>query len=471
MARQIFRTKQVQPFDESEQSLKRCLSAWDLTFLGVGAIIGTGIFVLTGIAAATQAGPAVVLSFVIAGFACVFAALSYAELSAAVGGCGSAYGYTYAAFGELFAFIIGWDLLLEYGISVAAVANGWSGYLNKALTAIAIPLPEALTKAPKLGGIINLPASLIILLLMVLLIIGVKQSAKANNAMVFVKLITISIFIAVAIFNVNPVNWHPFMPFGWFETLPDGKTTGVLAGASLVFFAYVGFDAVSTAAEEAQNPQRDLPFGIITSLTFCTLVYILVAGLLTGVVHYSQLNVESPVAHALSLIGFNWASALISTGVISGLTTVMLVLYYGLTRIVFAMSRDGLLSQFFGKVNPKTQTPVRIIVLCGLLMSMVAGLMPLGDLAELVNIGTLAAFAFVCLGVIILRITQPDLPRPFRSPFSPLFPVLGMLSCGSLMAFLPSLTWLRFVVWLVIGLIVYFTYSMHHSQLSENAKA
>jgi basic amino acid/polyamine antiporter, APA family len=468
MALQIFRTKQVQPDDDSGEDLKRCLSAWDLAFLGVGAIIGTGIFVLTGIAAATQAGPAVILSFIIAGFACVFAALSYAELSAAVGGCGSAYGYTYAAFGELFAFIIGWDLLLEYGISVAAVANGWSGYLNKALTAIDIPLPEALTKAPKLGGIINLPASLIILVLMVLLIIGVKQSAKANNAMVCVKLITICIFIGIAMFNVHPENWHPFMPFGWFETLPNGKTTGVLAGASLVFFAYVGFDAVSTAAEEAQDPQKDLPFGIIASLAFCTLVYILVAGLLTGVVNYSELNVESPVAHALSLIGFNWASALISTGVISGLTTVMLVLYYGLTRIVFAMSRDGLLSGFFRKVNPTTQTPIRIIVLCGLTMSLIAGLMPLGDLAELVNIGTLAAFAFVCLGVIILRITHPELPRPFRSPFSPLFPVLGMLSCGGLMMFLPALTWLRFIIWLVIGLIVYFTYSMHNSELSDN---
>ncbi len=466
MTLKIFRTKHVQTLDDSEQSLKRCLSAWDLTFLGVGAIIGTGIFVLTGIAAATQAGPAVVLSFVIAGFACVFAALSYAELSAAVGGCGSAYGYTYTAFGELFAFIIGWDLLLEYGISVAAVANGWSGYLNKALSAIAIPLPDALTKAPKMGGIINLPASLIIVVLMVLLIIGVKQSAKANNAMVFVKLITIAIFVSVAVFNVHPENWHPFMPFGWFDTLPNGKTTGVLAGASLVFFAYVGFDAVSTAAEEAQNPQRDLPFGIITSLTFCTLVYILVAGLLTGVVHYSELNVESPVAHALSLIGFNWASALISTGVISGLTTVMLVLYYGLTRIIYAMSRDGLLSGFFSKVNAHTQTPIRIIVLCGLLMALIAGLMPLGDLAELVNIGTLAAFAFVCLGVIILRVKHPDMHRPFRSPYSPLFPILGMLSCGGLMAFLPAITWLRFVVWLVIGLIVYFTYSIHNSKLN-----
>lgn len=468
MALQIFRTKHITAHSDTDQLLKRCLSAWDLAFLGIGAIIGTGIFVLTGIAAATQAGPAVVLSFVIAGFACAFAALSYAELSAAVGGCGSAYGYSYAAFGELVAFIIGWDLLLEYGISVAAVANGWSGYFNNALTAIGMPLPDSLTKAPKLGGIINLPASAIILLLMVLLIIGVKQSAKANNAMVIVKLVTISIFIAVAVFNVHPENWHPFMPFGWFQTLPDGKTTGVLAGASLVFFAYVGFDAVSTAAEEAQNPQRDLPFGIVTSLGFCTIIYIVVSALLTGVVPYTELNVSSPVAHALKLIGFNSASALISTGVIAGLTTVMLVLYYGLTRIIFAMSRDGLLSPFFGTVNVKTQTPVRVIIICGVIMATIAGFIPLGDLAELVNIGTLAAFVLVCLGVIVLRITKPDMVRPFKSPFSPLFPVLGMLSCSALMAFLPALTWLRFVVWLLIGLIVYFTYSMHHSKLAKS---
>lgn len=468
MALKIFRTKHVQSFDEGEESLHRCLSAWDLTFLGIGAIIGTGIFVLTGIAAATQAGPAITLSFVIAGTACAFAALSYAELSSAIGGCGSAYGYTYAAFGEMFAFIIGWNLLLEYGIAVAAVATGWSGYFSHALFDLGFPLPDMLTKAPKLGGIINLPAALIILILMFLLIIGVRQSAKANNAMVFVKLITIAFFICVAVFNVNPANWHPFMPFGWFDTLPNGKTTGVLAGASLVFFAYVGFDAVSTAAEEAKNPQHDLPFGIITSLAFCTVVYILVAGLLTGVVPYSELNVASPVARALSLLGFNWASALISTGVISGLTTVMLVLYYGLTRIIFAMSRDGLLSPFFSKVNPDTQTPVRVIVICGLLMALIAGLIPLGDLAELVNIGTLAAFAFVCLGVIILRVTHPDMPRPFKSPFSPLFPVLGMLSCGGLMFFLPALTWLRFVVWLVIGVIIYFTYSVRHSNLNSS---
>jgi len=469
MALQIFRTKHVTSEQENiERGLKRCLSAWDLAFLGIGAIIGTGIFVLTGIAAATQSGPAVILSFIIAGLACAFAALSYAELSASVGGCGSAYGYSYAAFGEMIAFIIGWDLLLEYGISVAAVANGWSGYFSNALTAIGFPLPEVLTKAPKMGGLINLPASVIILLLMGLLIIGVKHSAKANNAMVVVKLITISIFIGIAAFNVHPENWHPFMPFGWFQTLPDGKTTGVLAGASLVFFAYVGFDAISTAAEEAQNPQRDLPFGIVTSLVFCTIVYIIVSGLLTGVVHYTDLNVSSPVAHALFLLGYDWASALIATGVIAGLTTVMLVLYYGLTRIIFAMSRDGLLSAFFSEVNVNTQTPVRVIVLCGIIIALIAGFIPLGDLAELVNIGTLAAFVLVCLGVIVLRITQPDMHRPFVAPFGVLFPVLGMLSCGALMAFLPAITWLRFVVWLVIGLIVYFGYSMNNSKLAES---
>lgn len=468
MSLPLFRTKHIIETDE-EHGLRRCLSAWDLAFLGVGAIIGTGIFVLTGIAAATQAGPAVVLSFILAGLACAFAALSYAELSASVGGCGSAYGYSYAAFGELAAFIIGWDLLLEYGLSVAAVANGWAGYFNNALTAIGLPLPKALTKAPKLGGIINLPAAGIILLLMLLLIMGVKQSAKANNAMVFVKLITIAAFIAVAVFNVNPENWQPFMPYGWFETLPDGKTTGVLAGASLVFFAYVGFDAVSTATAEAKNPQRDLPFGIIFSLVFCTLIYIVVSGLLTGVVPYTDLNVSSPVAHALQLIGFNSASALVATGVIAGLTTVMLVLYYALTRIIFAMSLDGLISPFFSQVNPTTQTPVRIIMLCGIIIAIVAGFIPLGDLAELVNIGTLAAFVLVCLGAIVLRITKPDMPRPFRTPFSPLFPILGMLSCGALMAFLPMVTWLRFVVWLVIGLIVYFVYSMHHSKLADKS--
>jgi APA family basic amino acid/polyamine antiporter len=463
----IFRTKTTTPDDHDHTGLHKCLSAFDLTFLGIGAIIGTGIFVLTGIAAATQAGPAVVISFVIAGIACAFAALAYAELASAVGGCGSAYGYSYAAFGELIAWIIGWDLILEYGVATAAVANGWAGYFNNALTAVGLALPESLTKAPSVGGIINLPAASIVLILMVLLMLGMRESARTNMIMVIVKLVTISVFIGVAIFHVNPENWSPFMPFGWSGTSPEGKPVGVLAGAAMVFFAYVGFDAVSTAAEEAKNPQRDVPFGIIFSLLFCTAIYIIVSGLLTGVVPYTQLNVPSPVAHSLQLLGVNWASALVATGVIAGLTTVMLVLYYGLTRVFFAMSRDGLLSPFFAEVHPKTKTPVRVIGLCGLLISIIAGFIPLGELAELVNIGTLAAFVLVCLGVIVLRIRQPHLHRPFKNPLNPVFPLLGAFSCSALMAFLPWVTWVRFAVWLAIGVVVYFSYSIHHSKLHK----
>lgn len=463
----IFRTKPIATDDTCETGLKRCLTAFDLTLLGIGAIIGTGIFVLTGIAAANQAGPAVVLSFVISGFACAFAALSYAELAASVGGCGSAYGYSYVAFGEIVAWMIGWILLLEYSVSVAAVANGWSGYFNNALSAMDMALPDMLTKSPALGGLINLPAASIILILMGLLIVGVRQSAQLNTAMVFIKVLTIIVFVSIAAFNVDPANWHPFMPYGWFNTLPDGSTTGVLAGASLVFFAYVGFDAVSTAAEEAKDPQRDLPIGIIASLIFCTVIYIIVSGLLTGIVPYTQLGVSSPVAHALQLLGYKWASALVSTGVIAGLTTVMLVLYYALTRIILSMSRDGLMSPFLSKVDSQRKTPVRVIVITGGIMSLAAGLFPLSALAELVNIGTLAAFVVVCLGVIVLRIRQPNLHRPFKNPFGYLFPMLGMISCSGLMAFLPATTWMRFTVWLCIGLIVYFTYSIRHSRLAK----
>ncbi len=463
--KQLFRKKQTH--DAHPSGLKRCLGALDLTLLGIGAIIGTGIFVLTGVAAATQAGPAVVLSFIVSGLACAFAALAYAELAASVGGCGSAYGYSYAAFGEFIAWIIGWDLILEYGVSVAAVANGWSGYFNNALTAIGLGLPTALTKGPFDGGIVNLPAVAIILILMLLLIKGVKQSARLNAAMVFIKLLTICVFVGVAVFHVHPENWTPFMPFGWFEHTADGKTVGVLAAASLVFFAYVGFDAVSTAVEESRNPQKDVPIGILASLVFCTLIYILVSGLLTGIVPYPQLDVSSPVAHALQLIGVNWASALVATGVIAGLTTVMLVLYYGLTRIILAISRDGLLPPVFASVSEKTHTPVKTTILCGVVMALMAGLIPLGALAELVNVGTLAAFVLVCLGVAVLRKTQPDLPRPFKTPGGLLLPILGILSCGALIAFLPVVTHLRFLLWLAAGMVIYFAYSVRHSHLAK----
>ncbi len=467
----LFRRKLV---DNREYGLTKCLSAMDLTLLGVGAIIGTGIFVLTGVAAATQAGPAVVLAFIVAGIACAFAALSYAELAASVGGCGSAYGYSYAAFGELLAWVIGWDLILEYGVAVAAVANGWSGYFNNALTAMGIALPEYLTKGPFAkgpdgvldGGLVNLPAVAIILTLMGLLIVGIKESARLNAAMVFVKLLAILVFVGVAIFHVQPANWSPFMPFGWFETLPDGKTVGVLAAASLVFFAYVGFDAVSTAVEEARNPQRDVPIGILGSLAFCTVIYIIVSGLLTGVLPYGELNVSSPVAFALQQIGINWASALVATGVIAGLTTVMLVLYYGLTRVILAISRDGLLPPFFSKIDEKRHTPVRTTVVCGVFMATLAGFVPLGALAELVNIGTLTAFVLVCGGVIALRIRNPEMPRPFKMPFGLMLPILGVLSCGALIAFLPAVTHWRFGLWLLAGVVIYFAYSRRHSVLA-----
>ncbi|CAK0769746.1 Methylthioribose transporter [Gammaproteobacteria bacterium] len=452
----LLRTKPVATHHTIE--LHRCLSAFDLTLLGIGAIIGAGIFVLTGVAAATKAGPAIVLSYVLAGFACTFSALAYAELASTLGGCGSAYGYAYAGLGELIAWIIGWDLILEYGVSTPAVAIGWSGYAANGLAALEIALPEYLLHAPGEGGIVNLPALTIIVLLAILLSIGVHVSARFNAIMVFVKLLAITVFIVVAAGNIEPAHWSPFMPFGW---------QGITEGAALIFFAYIGFDAVSTAAEEAIHPQRDLPIGILASLGVCTLIYMIVAALLTGITPYHTLNVVSPVADALLRLGHRWASGFIAAGAIAGLTTVMLVLYYGLTRVFLAMSRDGLLPPLFSVIHPRTRTPIQIILVSGLLMALIAGFIPIAQVAELVNIGTLAAFVLVCLGVIMLRRTHPNLPRPFRTPWSPLVPILGIVFCLYLMASLPMFTWLRFIVWLALGLVVYFVYSRAHSTLAS----
>lgn len=457
----LLRTKKINADQEMNGGqLHQVLGALDLTLLGIGAIIGAGIFVLTGVAAATQAGPAIIVSYAIAGTACAFSALAYAELAAAVGGCGSAYGYSYAGLGEIVAWIIGWDLILEYGVATSAVAIGWSSYVHNALTAMGIALPESLTKGPSEGGILNLPASLIVLTLAGLLALGVRESARVNAAMVFIKLFAITVFIAVALFHVQPANWTPFMPFGW---------SGVMGGAALIFFAYIGFDAVSTAAEEARNPQRDLPIGILVSLAVCTLIYMLVAGLLTGVVSYPSLNGGSPVADVMLRLGYPWAAGLVAAGAIAGLTTVMLVLYYGLTRVFLAMARDGLLPPLFARVNRRTHTPIRVIIVSGLVMATVAGLTPIGEVAELVNIGTLAAFLLVCLGVVSLRYSHPDLHRPFRTPWSPVVPLLGALACLYLMLNLPLVTWLRFGIWLVLGMFVYFLYSRHHSRLATEA--
>ena len=462
----LFRKKPVS-YDDTDHGLKKCLTAFDLTLLGIGAIIGTGIFVLTGHAAARMSGPGVVLSFMVAGIACAFAALAYAELAASVGGCGSAYGYSYAAFGELIAWIIAWDLILEYGVSVAAVANGWSGYFNNALTAMGVGLPESLTKGPFAGGIVNVPAVAIIMILMALLIMGVKETARINAAAVMIKLLAVVVFVGVAIFNIHPENWSPFIPFGWFDHNAAGKPIGVLAGASLVFFAYVGFDAVSTAVEEAKNPQRDVPIGILSALAFCTIIYVIVSALMTGIVPFASLDVPSPASASLLQIGYNGAAAFVSACVIFGLTTVMLVLYYGLTRIIVSISRDGLLPQFFSKISPTTQTPVRTTVITGVIMAIMAGMIPLGVLAELVNIGTLAAFVLVCAGVIMLRRTHPDMPRPFKMPAGTLLASLGVISCGALIAFLPYETHLRFIIWLAAGLVIYFLYSIKHSNLAK----
>lgn len=454
--KKLFRTKQIKSHGESD--LHRVLTAFDLTLLGIGAIIGAGVFVLTGVAAAIHAGPAVSLSYVLAGLAALFSALSYAELATSVGGSGSAYNYAYTSFGELFAWLIGWALLLEYTVAVSTVSVGWAGYVINGLEALNIHLPAMLYKEPAAGGFINLPAVLIITMITTLLCIGVKQSARFNAIIVFIKLLTIAFFIIVAIGSVKTQNWSPFFPFGY---------TGVIKGAAIVFFAYIGFDALSTTAEETINPQRDLPIGIITSLLVCTAIYVIVAILLTGVARYSTLNVSSPVADALLHAGYPIAAGIIAIGAIAGLTTVMLVMYYGLTRIMFAISRDGLLPRFFSEVHPRTKTPVKNIIFMGIIIALIAGFVPLADLAELVNIGTLMAFVFVCLGVIMLRMQHPNLERPFKLPWNPLIPVLGIIFCSYLMINLSSFTWHRFLIWMVVGLIVFFGYSQRRSLLEK----
>lgn len=454
----LFRTKPLGHDTTFQLDLRKCLNWFDLTLLGIGAIIGAGVFVLTGIAAATKAGPAITVSYVIAGCACLFAALSYAELASSVGGCGSAYNYSYATFGELVAWIIGWDLLLEYSMSVSTVAIGWSGYVNNALQAIHLNLPPELTKNPFDGGWINLPAVLIIVLLAFVLTIGVKQSSRTNAVFVLIKLLTIAIFILVSIKYINFNLWKPFFPFGW---------SGVMEGAALVFFAYIGFDAVSTAAEETILPQRDMPIGIMASLIICTSIYIIVAAILTSIVKYSTLNVPSPVSNALLQLGEHVAAGVIALGAIAGLTTVMLVMYFGLTRIFFAMARDGLLPKIFYRINPTSKTPDLIIVISGIIMAAIAGLAPIDEAAKLVNIGTLSAFILVCLGVVILRHKQPNLPRPFRLPWSPVVPILGVVFCLYLMAYLSWVTWVSFIIWLIAGLFIYFFYGMKHSFMNQ----
>jgi len=439
-------------------ALKRTLGVWGVTALGVGAIIGTGIFVLTGKAAALNAGPAIVISFVIAGIVSALAALCYAELASSVPVSGSAYTYVYATLGEFIAWIVGWGLILEYALGAATVAIGWSGYFSDFLYAtFGIAIPKMLRTNPFEGGFINLPAALIILLITVLLIRGTQESSTVNKIIVATKLAVVAFFIVIGSRHVTPANWHPFAPFG---------VDGIINGAGLVFFAYIGFDAVSTSAEEVRNPARDLPRGIIGSLAICTVLYIIVSAILTGIVPYSRLNVPSPVSFALIQVGLNWAGAIVALGAIAGLTTVLLVMLYGQSRIFFAMSRDGLLPPLFSRVHPTFRTPFLSSAIVGIVVAVVAALGELDVVANLVNIGTLAAFALVSIGVVVLRHREPNLKRGFRVPWSPVVPILSALGALALIfKGLPLMTILSFFTWMAIGLVVYFSYSRRRSKV------
>jgi basic amino acid/polyamine antiporter, APA family len=443
--------------------LRRSLGPWNLTALGIGSIIGTGIFVLTGTAASQNAGPSLVLSMVISAVGCAFSGLCYAEFAAIVPVAGSAYTYAYATMGEFLAWIIGWDLILEYALSASTVAVGWSGYFVSLAHDVGIVVPPSL--AGVAGGF-NLPAAAIVLVVAGLLVIGIKQSADTNTWLVGIKTTVLVIFVVAGAAFVKRANLTPFIPpntgefghFGW---------SGVLRGAGVMFFAYIGFDAVSTAAQEAKNPARDMPIGILGSLAICTVIYILVATVLLGIVPYGQLNVSDPLAVGIDATGLTWLSPVIKIAALFGLFSTMLVLLLGQTRIFFTMSRDGLLPPMFGAVHSRFRTPHLSTLLTGTVVSLVAGLTPIAVLGQLVSIGTLLAFVLVSIGVIILRRTAPDLPRPFRTPWVPFVPVAGALICIAQMVGLPLATWERLVAWLAIGLVVYFSYSRRTSHLGS----
>jgi APA family basic amino acid/polyamine antiporter len=461
------------------QQMSKTLGLSSITAMGIGAIIGAGIFVLTGTAAAQYAGPGIMLSFVLGGVACTFVGLCYSELAAMLPVCGSSYTYTYATLGEVFAWIIGWDLILEYAMGAATVAVGWSGYIVSLLKNVGIIVPPAFAAAPGTSiklpdgsmttGIINLPAAVIVGLLTLMLIMGTKESARLNNIMVAVKLVVVVAFIALGAFFVKTANWHPLIPpntgefgkFGW---------SGILRGSAVVFFAFIGFDAVSTAAQEAKNPQKDMPLGILGALAICTILYIAVAGVLTGLVPYASLDVADPIAKGVDVIGLTWFSVLIKIGALTGLTTVILVLLYGQSRIFYTMSHDGLLPTLFSKIHPKFQTPYLSQGLIGTLVAIVAALTPIGVLGEMVSIGTLLAFILVCGAVIYLRRSDAHASRPFRVPAVPVVPILGIAFCLLLMSGLPLITWARLVVWLAIGLAIYWFYGRRHSALRARNK-
>ncbi|WP_243526078.1 amino acid permease [Bacillus pseudomycoides] len=443
---------------ESPRQLERTLTALDLTFLGIGAVIGTGIFVLTGIVAAKHSGPGIMLSFLIAAFTCACVAFCYAEFASSIPMSGSVYTYAYMTVGEVVAFIVGWCLMLEYLLAVAAVAVGWSGYLQSLLSGFNVHLPTVIASAPGMGkgGIIDLPAVCILLLITLLLSFGVRESARINNIMVLIKLAVIIAFIVAGAKYVKPENWTPFLPFGY---------DGIITGAATVFFAFLGFDAIATAAEETKKPQRDLPIGIIGSLLICTVLYMIVSFVLTGMVPYTQLDVSDPVAFALHFVGEDTIAGLLAVGAMTGMTTVLLVVMYGQVRVSYAMSRDGLLPKALSRINQRVKIPLLNTWITGIAAALLAGLLDLHLLANLVNIGTLTAFVFVCCAVLILRKTHPNLQRGFRAPFVPILPIVAICCCLYLMINLSATTWKSFAVWLVIGLCVYFFYSRRNSHL------
>jgi APA family basic amino acid/polyamine antiporter len=477
----LLKTKSIEQLvgdvEHGTKSLRRTLTAFDLTLLGIGAIIGTGIFVLTGTAAANQAGPGIVLSYVMAGLACGFAALCYAEFAAMIPIAGSAYTYSYATLGEVFAWMIGWDLILEYAVGSMTVAVGWSGYFQRILAGFDMHLPAWMTAAPGTQvvlpdgslatAVFNLPAMLIVLAIMVLLVIGVRESARFNAAMVTVKLVAVLFFIVVGATYVKPENWSPFAPYGW---------SGIMTGAAVVFFAYIGFDAVSTTAEEAKNPSRDLPIGIIASLVICTALYLIVAGILSGIVPVVQYKndvqfLNAPVGYALAVIQKDWAAGLVSAGAVAGITSVLLVMLMSQPRIFFSMSRDQLLPAGVSKVHPRFKTPYITTIITCVIVALVAGFVPIQILGEMTSIGTLFAFVIVSVAVPVLRARRPDAPRPFKVPGGPIIPVLGVVSCVYLMVSLSVMTWVRFLGWLDIGMLIYWFYGRTHSTLVDQAEA
>jgi APA family basic amino acid/polyamine antiporter len=485
----IMRTKSVEQAirdtEEPEFQLREALGPLDLTIFGIGVIIGTGLFVLTGQAAANFAGPAVTLSFVVSGVACALAALCYAEFASTVPVAGSAYTFSYASIGEFVAWIIGWDLILEFVVGASAVSVGWSGYFGQILKSFfGITLPPSVTE----GGAVNLPAMLIALLLTVVLVVGIRLSSSVNIAITIIKLAVVFFFIGIGIFLVNTANWDPFIPSAGGEVASASKEAaaepsllqfltgaeqqsfgfaGVITAAAIVFFAYIGFDVVATTSEEARNPQRDLPIGILASLGVCTILYVVVSLILTGMVPYTELGNDAPLAAALSERGQDWAAGLISIGVLAGLTSVIMILMLGQSRVAFAMSRDNLLPQLLARVHQRFRTPYIITILTGLVVALMAGFVDLQRLAELTNIGTLFAFILVSISVIVLRRTNPDLRRAFRTPLVPVVPILSVLICLYLMVSLPIGTWGRFVGWMVLGLVIYFLYGMRKSRLAR----